>query len=399
MRTERAERGHAMNDLADDRKDVRSGRLAGPHRFGALRLAAAWVGHQASVLDPGYFALVMATGIVSNAFFLQGQRALSDALLAVNLAAYPWLWLLTLLRAARSPTALADDLLSPRRVFLFFTAVAATDVFATSIGLRGFAGVALGLWVFALALWLALIYLGFGVLLFRNHARGADLVEGAWLNAIVGTQSLVIVGGAVGLPAAAVTPQASIMLYMLWLIGLILYGILIALLSYRFFFSALTPDEVTPPLWVVMGAAAISVNAGAILILDGGATAFLHSLQPFLGGVTLATWVWATWWIPLLLLLGIWKHGIHRVPIVYTPMLWSIVFPLGMYAAATFRLAGVAAVPALGSLSSVAAWLALAAWCATATGLLLASLRSIRALIALARWFGAAAGTRLPGGR
>ena len=73
--------------------------------------------------------------------------------------------------------------------------------------------------------------------------------------------------------------------------------------------------------------------------------------ETMIGGVTLATWAWATWWIPLLLLLGLWKHGIHRRSIGYTPMLWSIVFPLGMYAAATLRLSEVAAVPALGSLS------------------------------------------------
>jgi hypothetical protein len=29
---------------------------------------------------------------------------------------------------------------------------------------------------------------------------------------------------------------------------------------------------------------------------------------------------------PLLLLFGIWKHGVCRVPISYTPMLWSFVF-------------------------------------------------------------------------
>jgi hypothetical protein len=49
-----------------------------------------------------------------------------------------------------------------------------------------------------------------------------------------------------------------------------------------------------------MGAAAISVNAGAILVDTGAGTPFLRSLAPFVEGVTLATWAWATWWIPLL---------------------------------------------------------------------------------------------------
>ena len=78
-------------------------------------------------LTPGYFALVMATGIISNAFFLEGRRGLSDGLLAVNLAVYAWLCVATGVRAARFLAALWADLASPRLVFSFFTIVAATD--------------------------------------------------------------------------------------------------------------------------------------------------------------------------------------------------------------------------------------------------------------------------------
>jgi hypothetical protein len=48
---------------------------SGPARL--LRFVVAWIDRAGSTLDPGYFALVMATGIVSNAFFLEGQRALA----------------------------------------------------------------------------------------------------------------------------------------------------------------------------------------------------------------------------------------------------------------------------------------------------------------------------------
>ncbi len=391
-------RSDQMNDLARDFKDQVSRKRPVPGRCsGVLRIIAAWMGREISVLDPSYFALVMATGIVSNVLFLEGEYGLSDTLFTVNLVAYLWLWLLSGLRAARFPAAMGADLVNPRRVFLFFTAVAATDVLGMSIGLRGFTAIAVVMWLFAFALWLALIYLGFGVLMLRNTAGGADVTEGAWLNAIVGTQSLVIIGGAVALPTLHIGQQALVLLPMLWAIGLILYGIFVALLSYRFFFAELKPDDATPPLWIVMGAAAISVNAGAILVAKDGATPFLRLLQPFLGGVTLATWAWATWWIPLLLLLGLWKHGVHRKSISYTPMLWSIVFPLGMYAAATLRLSEIAGVPALGSLSWVMTWVALAAWCATGAGLILALLQSVRTISGLAQLFtgaGAAPGAR-----
>jgi tellurite resistance protein TehA-like permease len=381
-----------MNELARDLSEKgRRDRPAAVRRNASLRFIAHWIAREASVLDPAYFALVMATGIISNVFFLAGERTLSDALFVVNLVAYPWLWGLTGLRAARYPSALGADLVNPRRVFLFFTAVAATDVLGMSIGLRGFPTIALAMWLFALALWLALIYLGFGVLMLRNAAGGADVAGGAWLNAIVGTQSLVIIGGAVALPALHVGQQAFILLPMLWTVGLVLYGIFLALLSYRFFFADLTPDDATPPLWIVMGAGAISVNAGSILIAEGGITPFLRSLQPFLSGVTLSVLAWATWWIPLLVLLGIWKHVIHRRAIGYTPMLWSIVFPLGMYAAATLRFSEVAAVPTLRSLSWVMAWVALIAWCATGLGLIAELLRSVRKVFGFAQWFDATA--------
>jgi tellurite resistance protein TehA-like permease len=78
-------------------------------------------------------------------------------------------------------------------------------------------------------------------------------------------------------------------------------------------------------------------------------------------------------------LLGIWKHGLHRVPLRYTTTLWSMLFPLGMYAVASHRLSLVGQVPALQSLSRAMVWVALAAWTATFIGLAAASWRSARA--------------------
>ena len=102
-------------------------------------------------------------------------------------------------------------------------------------------------------------------------------------------------------------------------------------------------------------------------------------MRGFIDGVTLVAWAWATWWFPLLALLGVWKHGICRVPLRYTPMLWSLVFPLGMYALASLRLSLAADVPALRTMSVMMVWIALAAWLATAFGLGLSTWRSYRA--------------------
>jgi tellurite resistance protein TehA-like permease len=77
-----------------------------------------------AALSPGSFALVMATGIISIAFFFEGQHALSDALFAVDVAAFCWLLIMTVLRLVLFWPELRADLIDPRRIFGFFTMVA-----------------------------------------------------------------------------------------------------------------------------------------------------------------------------------------------------------------------------------------------------------------------------------
>src|SRR5581483_3577774 len=151
-----------------------------------------------------------------------------------------------------------------------------------------------------------LIYFSFGVLTFLNTAHGANIVHGGWLNAIVGTESLVILGTLVAPPLGGAGAPIVVLIHMLWGIGLALYGIFIVLFAQSIFFFDFEPDDITPLLWVVMGAAAISTNAGSTLILSHPASPFLRSMQPFIDGMTLIMWAWATWWIPLLILFGIW---------------------------------------------------------------------------------------------
>ena len=68
--------------------------------------------------------------------------------------------------------------------------------------------------------------------------------------------------------------------------------------------------------WVVMGAAAISTDAGSAILLADSGVPFLHSMRPFVIGVTLIiTGAWATLWIPFLLILDFWKYAICREPV------------------------------------------------------------------------------------
>ncbi|MBV8840794.1 MAG: tellurite resistance/C4-dicarboxylate transporter family protein [Alphaproteobacteria bacterium] len=334
-------------------------------------------------LNPGSFAFVMATGIISNAFFFEGYHAIAQALYVVNLVAFPLLLLATAMRALRFRPALWRDLTDPRIVFSFFTIIAASDVFGVQLDLRGHGDAALALWLFALIAWLALTYLSFGVLTIVNTAQHANIIHGGWLIAIVGTQSLVILG-------TRLAPQLPdgdvwfVLIHMLWGIGVALYGIFITLFAQRLFFSGVDAEDLHPILWVVMGAAAISTNAGAALILTDSPMPFLQTIRPFVDGTTLTLWAWGTWWIPLLVLFGLWKHGVRRMPLAYTPLFWSLVFPFGMYAAASLRLSVAANFPPLRLISSTMVWVALAAWGLTAAGLITQWRRERRDTVAAA---------------
>jgi hypothetical protein len=175
----------------------------------AQRLRA-WLTGQIETLYPGSFALVMATGIISNAFFFEARHALSDALFVANLAAYSLLVIFLILRALWFWRALWAHLINPRLVFSFFTIIAGTDVLGVGIYLRGFESIVRRrCGCFALISWSVLIYFSFGVLTFLNTIHGADVAEGGWLMAVVGTEVCVFRCG--GFSPATVTVRCYAM--------------------------------------------------------------------------------------------------------------------------------------------------------------------------------------------
>jgi len=116
-------------------------------------------------------------------------------------------------------------------------------------------------------------------------------------------------------------------------------ALIISLIFYRFTFFPLTSEEFNPLYWINMGAIAITTLAGATLILISSQWPFLQEILPFLKGFTLFCWITATWWIPLLLILMVWRHGFRKYPLRYDPEYWGAVFPLGMYSVGTYPLA------------------------------------------------------------
>jgi len=120
---------------------------------------------------------------------------------------------------------------------------------------------------------------------------------------------------------------------------------------------------------VIMGAAAISANASSTLDMSDPVIFVLSEIHPVVDGAALFTWTLATWWIPLLVVIGIWKHVVRRVPLRYDPRQWSIVFPLGMYTVATIQLSLAAEFEPMHEISHVVVWIAIFAWCLLIAGL------------------------------
>ena len=294
----------------------------------------------AADLFPGYFALVMATGIISIAAHLLQMKAVALSLLVINVAAYVILWFLLLLRLALFFSRVRADITNHVRGPGFFTVVAGTCVFGSQLVIvLGQYRLAAILWVAALGLWATIMYTFFtSVTVIENKPSIESGLNGAWLIAAVATQSISVLGTLLADQWDSYREPLLFFTLCMFLLGCMLYLLLITLIFYRFTFVNVTTAQLTPPYWINMGAVAITTLAGARLILAASGWSFLSEILPFVKGFTLFFWTAGTWWIPLLFILGFWRHVYKRFPLRYDPQYWGMVFPLGMYTVCTFQL-------------------------------------------------------------
>ncbi len=325
-------------------------------------------------LSPAYFGMVMATGIVSIAAHLLGMPAFAYGLFALNLAIYAGLWLLTALRLARYPRRFFGDMVDHLRGPGFFTAVAGTSVLGSQfVVLAADYRTAMALWILAVVLWIGVTYTVFAGFTIKERKPALDEgISGAWLLAVVATQSIAVLSGL--LAPHVEQPgrlEMNFLALSMWLWGGMLYIWMMSLIFYRYTFFRLAPGDLAPPYWINMGAMAISTLAGSLLILNVPDAPFLLSLLPFIKGFTVFYWATGTWWIPMLVILALWRYVYRRFPLKYDPLYWGAVFPFGMYAASTNELIAAMGFPFLRFLPRAFLYLAIAAWMAAMAGFVL----------------------------
>jgi tellurite resistance protein TehA-like permease len=324
----------------------------------------------ASTANPGYFALVMGTGIVSVGMANHHQAALSSVLLWFALVAYAILVAVNVGRIVAFRGLLASDFTDPRRAFGFFTFVAGTDVLGTRLALAGWRGLALTLLVVGSVSWLVLGYVvPWTAVLGRNVRPVVAAANGTWFIWVVASQSIAVLAAVLEPETQGGRRELALLAVFCWSVGVFLYAAVGIFVAARLMLYPLDPADLTPPYWVAMGATAITVLAGARIVQMADAP-MVAATRGLIAGASVVFWAFGTWLIPALVAAGWWRHTVHRIPLRYEAAWWSIVFPLGMYGVAGHYIGRADNLPIVRTIGENETWLALAVWAAALIAML-----------------------------
>ncbi|MDT5079128.1 MAG: hypothetical protein QOJ80_3765 [Mycobacterium sp.] len=291
-------------------------------------------------MRPDVFAAVMATGIVSIAAADHRVELVSVLLAVIAVVVLPVLVYGTAVAWKRNSWSLRDL----DTTIGLLTYVAACAVLAGRFATSEFAVLVFG--ALALSGWVSL-----APMVIRNMWRLRwtglrDRAHGAWMLASVATSGLAIVCVAAGTVLWGLV---------FWVLALCGYCVLAGFVGWRAVHDPAVRRDVPADHWILMGGTAIATLAGV----------HVHAALPagpiadVVRAVTIVTWSVATLQILPLACVG-WRRICD----------WPAVFPVGMYSAATFAMAGETGWTGLSTASLVFFWIAFALWLLTLLPLL-----------------------------
>lgn len=304
----------------------------------------------------------MATGILSIAADGNGQRLLSDVLLAIGGVAVAALIAVELRRTVLRSRVSGTDLDRPQTALDMLTWVAACGVLGERLGAAAWP-LESALWAVGLAIWMAASAVLLRSLLAGRETGRARPLSGSWLLLVVGPQSLAVLGSSIAQQRASASLMAVSLT--LFAIGLALYAAVIIPLLRRIIGGHVGLGGHTPDYWITMGALAISALAATHLAEISAGYGGLKWFAALLLTTALGCWTVASSWIPYLGTVEVARAARYPDSLTYESRRWSMVFPLGMYCAATQQVAGAAGLT-LGPLANLFFWLGLSAWVLTA---------------------------------
>ena len=322
-----------------------------------------------ATLTPGYFAGVMGTGIVSIGAQLKGFTWLAALLFWVAVLFYAVLVVLTVWRFVSYRSHMSDDFHDPARAFGFFTFIAATNVLGSALVGVGQIALASVLLTVSVLVWLVLGYvIPWTAVLGSEHRPMLDTANGTWFIWVVASQSIAVVAAGLEPILEGQRNQLAILAVFAWSVGVVLYAATAVFVALRVMLYPLRPEHLDPPYWVAMGSVAITVVAGARIVEMKDAP-MIDVTRDLVAGMSVVFWAFATWLIPVLVAAGVWRHFLRDIPLTYTPTLWSMVFPLGMYAVAGIYLGRADRLPVVQFIGESWFWVALVAWALVAVAM------------------------------
>lgn len=329
------------------------------------------VRHAVQGLTPGYFAIVMASGIVSIGMLLNGHRTLSLVLLIACVASYVVLIVLTGWRLFAFRHEMVSDFTDSGRAFGFFTFIAGTDVLGVRLAMDGRYLLTGALLIVAMTTWLVLGYVVPWTAVLSSSERPVIAnANGTWFIWVVASQSVAVSASSLEPVFDSLRDVLAVVAVFSWSVGVFLYAAAGIFVAARMMLYELRPTDLNPPYWVAMGACAITILAAARIVEMADAP-MVAATRGLIAGAAVVFWAFATWLIPVLVAAGWWRHVTHRVPLRYEATLWSIVFPLGMYAVAGIYLGQADHLPIVGWIGRAWLWVAFTAWALTLVAMVL----------------------------